>query len=267
MLATVSLMAESLPPFPATCRASIKQQIHEGVLRAFRCTLVDSAGPRQAAVINATESQPKASQSWAAAPIAGNRPCIPAGGHRRQQLANSFENTLWLLAGMANWYITLAGVELGPIRDNHLWELARSGRLRPGDHVRKSGMTHAVEAARIKGLFDCRPQHAERQLAEPLTTFSAWYRQYPGRWPFWAQLIAWFLYGFLWIPAWWALDLICSQDDEVQQFGRRVLETVGCIAIVVSVAANLKQQAGDQAEPPAELRRYPGTTAMADASP
>ncbi len=168
---------------------------------------------------------------------------------------------------MANWYITLAGVDLGPIGDDHLRQLADLGRLKPNDPVRKVGMSHAVEAARIKGLFDFRSQHANQDHAQSLATFSAWYRQHPGRWPFWAQLIAWFLYGFLWIPAWWALDLICSQDDEVQQFGRRVLETVGCIAIVVSVAANLKQQAGDQAEPPAELRRYPGTTAMADASP
>ncbi len=168
---------------------------------------------------------------------------------------------------MANWYITLAGVELGPIRENHLRQLADLGRLKPNDHVRKVGMSHAVEAARIKGLFDPRNQHPEQQNAGSLATFSAWYRQHPGRWPIWAQLIAWFLYGFLWIPAWWALDLICSQDDEVQQFGKRVLETVGCIAIIVVVAATLREKQRDRTEPPAERGVPPRMTASAHPTP
>lgn len=167
---------------------------------------------------------------------------------------------------MAQWYITLAGVELGPIGDDQLRRLAVEGRLRPDDRVRRSGMMHTVEAARIGGLFGCRSELAHQPDAGSLTTFSAWYRQHPGRWPFWAQLLAWLLYGFLWVPGWWALDLMCSQEEEVRRFGRRVLETVGCITIIVIVAITLREKQLERGELSMERQVPSKTTSTAHAS-
>jgi hypothetical protein len=128
-------------------------------------------------------------------------------------------------------------------------------------------MTSTVEAGQIRGLFHCRSEPSGQKNASSLVTFSAWYQQHPGRWPVWAQLLAWFLYGFLWIPGWWALDLVGSQDAEVQRFGRRVLETVGCIAIIVLVAITLRERQRDRPEPPVERRIPPGIASTAHASP
>lgn len=151
---------------------------------------------------------------------------------------------------MAQWFINLAGVDLGLVDDQQLRKLARSGRLLPDDLVCKPGLMSPVRASRVRGLFSSRPDCVNPPAFRSLVTFSDWYELHPGRWPAWTQVIAWLFYGFLWIPGWWGLDLIGAEDDEVRQFGRRVLEIVGCLALVVLVAITLKQRHRDQIELP-----------------
>ncbi len=167
---------------------------------------------------------------------------------------------------MAQWYVTLAGIELGPLADGQLRQLALSGRLRPDDLVRSVGMARSVKADRLRGLFGS-PSKGHH-VAHPRTpaTFSAWYERHPGRWPACLQLLAWFLYGFLWIPGWWALDLLGAQDENVQRLGRRVLETVGCLTIIVVTAVSMRQKQDERIDPSIG-RNDPRVTATSPAAP
>lgn len=141
---------------------------------------------------------------------------------------------------MAQWYITLAGVQLGPIGDDQLRRLAKSRRLTADDLVRRQDMSHPIAAGRLNGLFRSK-RPCDIAHSPDLLSFSAWYERHPGRWPACIQLLSWFLYGFLWIPAWWGFDLVSSSDDEEQQLGRRVLEIVACLMIAVLTAIVLKE--------------------------
>jgi len=55
---------------------------------------------------------------------------------------------------MSEWHYTSGGAQLGPVSTGQLRELARAGRVTPGDLVWKEGMAEWVAASKLKGLFD-----------------------------------------------------------------------------------------------------------------
>lgn len=57
----------------------------------------------------------------------------------------------------AEWYYAQNGAQNGPVLSATLRQLARAGRLAPGDLVWKQGMAEWVPASRIRGLFPQQP--------------------------------------------------------------------------------------------------------------
>lgn len=53
----------------------------------------------------------------------------------------------------SSWYVEKRGRQLGPFTGPQLKELATTGRLEPGDLVRRADRTKAVPASEIRGLF------------------------------------------------------------------------------------------------------------------
>ncbi len=118
---------------------------------------------------------------------------------------------------MANWFVTIEGKEQGPLTDAQLRQLARSGRLQRFDLVRREGSDRQVEATHLKGLFEPIPANASpptppsTAIAPSTPTFTKWYGSTVGTWPVLLQVVAWFFYGFIWIPVWYSISVNGSQ--------------------------------------------------------
>ncbi|BBO31094.1 DUF4339 domain-containing protein [Lacipirellula parvula] len=141
---------------------------------------------------------------------------------------------------MPNWFVTMAGTELGPLTDAQLRQLASQGKLGREDHIRKEGIAAATTAGNIQGLFlPPNPPPPPIVLPEKAGTFSEWYGEHAGRWEVPFQVLAWIFYGFLWIPAWWGWALWNHQELMLQTKGKRVLGLVaaGFAVLLVFAAA------------------------------
>jgi hypothetical protein len=71
---------------------------------------------------------------------------------------------------MASWYVEKRGRQLGPFTGTQLKELVATGRLEPGDLVRRDDRTKAVPASEVRGLFprpDAGAIHAEPPASAP----------------------------------------------------------------------------------------------------
>jgi hypothetical protein len=154
---------------------------------------------------------------------------------------------------MGNWMATLSGVEVGPLSDAQLQQLADTGKLTPDDLVRKEGGQQAVPAARVKGLFrqvnadnqpDTPPKERTGILRETPLTFSAWYATGVGKWSKPLQILAWIFYGFLWIPGWWGVTLANSEDSASRDRGKKVLKTVAAGLVLFIILAHHSRSVG-----------------------
>lgn len=143
---------------------------------------------------------------------------------------------------MANWYVTMARSELGPLSDAQLRQLANEGKLGRDDVVRKEGVANATTASRIQGLFSVACPPPPPPTAPPrvrIGTFSQWYGDHAGKWEMPFQVLAWIFYGFLWIPAWWGFTLWNDQEPALQTKGKRVLGLVAVGFVVMFAFAAL----------------------------
>lgn len=67
---------------------------------------------------------------------------------------------------MSAWYVEKRGRQLGPFTGTQLKELVATGRLEPGDLVRRDDRTKAVPAGEVRGLFP-RPADGAAQVGQP----------------------------------------------------------------------------------------------------
>ncbi len=65
------------------------------------------------------------------------------------------------------WFYTLGETKRGPVSGKKLKELARNGRLQPGDLVRKDEAKHWRRADKIRGLFAAEPAEVEVPVIIP----------------------------------------------------------------------------------------------------
>jgi hypothetical protein len=143
---------------------------------------------------------------------------------------------------MANWYVTMAGSELGPLTDDQLRQLANEGKLGRDDFVRKEGVAKAIAAGQIQGLFSVASPPPPPIVSPPQVrtgTFSQWYGEHAGKWEMPFQVLAWIFYGFLWIPAWWGFTLWNDREPALQTKGKRILGLVAAGFVVMFALAAL----------------------------
>lgn len=156
---------------------------------------------------------------------------------------------------MANWFITLAGTEMGPLNDAQLRAFVASGKLSGDDLVRKEGAGNAAAAKQIRGLFPAivqspsptqPPAPATQSSGAPASpqlrgTFAEWYGGTVGKWFIPLQILAWLFSGYFWIPAWWGFSLLNSTNPRLVTKGRWVMAVlVG--GFVVSMMLMSKQR-------------------------
>ena len=156
---------------------------------------------------------------------------------------------------MANWFITLAGTEMGPLNDDQLRALVTSGKLSGDDLVRKEGAGNAVEAKQIRGLFPAivQPPSPTQPPAPPTQSpgapasppirgmFAEWYGGTVGKWFIPLQMLAWLFSGYFWIPAWWGFSLLNSTNPRLVTKGRWVMAALVC-GFLVCMASVSKQR-------------------------
>lgn len=168
---------------------------------------------------------------------------------------------------MANWFVTLAGAELGPLTDAQLRQLARDGKLGRNDLVRREGTTTATTAGSIQGLFlSPSPPPPPVVLPEKAGTFSEWYGEHVGKWEVPFQVLAWIFYGFVWIPGWWGFALWNDHDPALQMKGKRVLGLVaaGFVVLLVLAALGRMNQRQRATAPGAGSRSTPELSAQVE---
>jgi hypothetical protein len=140
-----------------------------------------------------------------------------------------------------NWFVLLAGVEVGPLTDTQLRQLAASGKMSPTDQVRTDASPTFRRASEVRGLWAPPSQASASTATQPSTaegrplTFGGWYREHPGKWPIPLQVVAWLFYGFLWIPGWWALSLQRAGNLKDKARGRKILMAVAATAVVLMI--------------------------------
>ncbi|WP_428308009.1 DUF4339 domain-containing protein [Lacipirellula sp.] len=167
---------------------------------------------------------------------------------------------------MANWFVALAGTELGPLTDAQLRQLASEGKLGRDDLVRREGIAVATTAGSIQGLFLPPPPNAPPQKSG---TFSEWYGEHAGKWEAPFQVLAWIFYGFVWIPGWWGWGLWNDRQPALQTKGKRVLGLVAAGFVVLLLLAvlgrtNQRQRATASTAPGAGSRITPEMSAQAE---
>jgi hypothetical protein len=72
------------------------------------------------------------------------------------------------------WHVSVDGAQRGPLTSEQVRSLVSSGRLKPTDHVWRSGMSDWVVASSVQGLFSKQmvsPQH--RSGPPPVQQFAA----------------------------------------------------------------------------------------------
>jgi len=113
------------------------------------------------------------------------------------------------------WTVKRGQKEHGPLSSEQLRNLARTGKLKPKDLVRRGETGDWKEASSVAGLFaegrEVGDASNQPPVADPVTTpapsdslgFVDWYKtKWMAQKPAVAQAALWLFYGVVWIPAW-----------------------------------------------------------------
>lgn len=114
------------------------------------------------------------------------------------------------------WKVKRGQKEHGPLSSEQLRSLARTGKLKPTDLVRRGEIGEWKEASSVAGLLsqgnEARKTATAGPVSEPAANsspseslgFIEWYKtKWMAQQPAVAQAALWLFYGWLWIPTWY----------------------------------------------------------------